>query len=278
MQEFTANVLFFSDGKLVVDDYYEEKALADITARGLKPGDPVTDLIEQEALQAAENSAIAALNKAANNPNKAERSGLGIYRTGGPTTVFGGTGLGPFSDGPIHVAKRAMLNREGANEETWMKVMAERTRDANSDWTKGRAESLRPLGGLLSGDKERARDETMDVDGAEAQRDSITSLYPIGMYEPHTGIVHCEYIDFFITFYYLLLINNADRNDTQPSRAHWERAPGSSTNRRVLGGTKVGNAAWGLAWVDTVMELPDHNKNDDYARSRQSLWEAIGMA
>ena len=74
------------DGKLVVDDYYEDKALADITARGLRPGDPVSVLIEQQELAAAESSAIAALNKAEKNANKGESSRLGIYRTGGPTT------------------------------------------------------------------------------------------------------------------------------------------------------------------------------------------------
>jgi chromatin structure-remodeling complex protein RSC7 len=26
--------------------------------------------------------------------------------------------------------------------------------------------------------------------------------------------------------------------------------------RSILGGTKTGNGAWALAWVDTVMELP----------------------
>ena len=86
------------DGKLVVDDYYEDKALADITARGLRPGDPVFVLIEQQELAAAESSAITALNKAEKNANKGESSRLGIYRTGGLTTVFGGSGLGPFSD------------------------------------------------------------------------------------------------------------------------------------------------------------------------------------
>ena len=110
------------DGKLVVDDYYEDKALADITVRGLKPRDPVSVLIKQQELAAAELSAITALNKAEKNANKGESSILGIYRTSGPTTVFGGSGLDPSCDGPIHVAKRAMLNREGTNEETWMKV------------------------------------------------------------------------------------------------------------------------------------------------------------
>ena len=51
------------DGKLVVDDYYEDKALADITVRGLKFGDPVSVLIEQQELATAESSALAALNK-----------------------------------------------------------------------------------------------------------------------------------------------------------------------------------------------------------------------
>lgn len=30
-----------------------------------------------------------------------------------------------------------------------------------------------------------------------------------------------------------------------------------SLERRVLRGTKSGNGAWALAWVDTVFELPD---------------------
>ena len=96
--------------------------------------------------------------------------------------------------GPIHVAKRAMLNREGANE-TWMKVMAERTRDANSDWTKGRLEALSPLGGLLSLEREKMREDAMDVDGAGvgARKGGTSSQYPVGMYEPHSGIVHCEF-------------------------------------------------------------------------------------
>ena len=73
-------------------------------------------------------------------------------------------------------------------------------------------------------------------------------------------------------------LTSTDRIDTQPTRARWEAAPPGTEKRRVLGGTKVGNAAWGLAWVDTVMELPDARQMDDHARTRQSLWEAIGMA
>jgi hypothetical protein len=40
----------------------------------------------------------------------------------------------------------------------------------------------------------------------------------------------------------------------QPSSARWEKSS-DSDERQVLGGTKTGNGAWALAWVDTVMEV-----------------------
>lgn len=52
------------------------------------------------------------------------------------------------------------------------------------------------------------------------------------------------------------LLTSPDRVDTQPTRSRWVPLPDSATKRRVLGGTKAGNGAWGLAWVDTIMELP----------------------
>lgn len=193
-----ANLYFLLDGRLVVDDYYEDKALADITERGLKPGDPVEDLIEQQQLAAAEASAAAGRSVG----NKTERSGLGIYRTGGPTTVFGGSGLGPFSDGPLNVAKKAMLNREGVNEENWMLSMAERTREANEEWTKGRKESLRPLGGLVEVEKP-SEDKAMDVDNDDDDNDR--GIYPLGAYEPHSNLVHCMFAN-AVNFIFLLTV------------------------------------------------------------------------
>jgi len=58
----------------------------------------------------------------------------------------------------------------------------------------------------------------------------------LGLYEPHGGVVHY-------------------RSDTQPSRSRWEVVPDSKEKRHVLGGTKTGNGAWALAWVDAIMEL-----------------------
>ena len=49
---------------------------------------------------------------------------------------------------------------------------------------------------------------------------------------------------------------STDRADTQPTRSRWEELP-DSLSRRVLRGTKSGNGAWALAWVDTVLELPE---------------------
>lgn len=165
----------------MVDDYYEEKVRADITARGLKPGDPAAMLLDQQAAAAAEASA-------ANNANAAALlgegkggvgGGGGLYRTGGPTTVFGGTGLGPFSDGPLNAVRKSVFTRAGLQEENWMAVIAEHVREADSEWIASRRAALSALGGLTHEDtgKRPRREEDL----------------PLGVYEPHSGLVHCEY-------------------------------------------------------------------------------------
>ena len=49
---------------------------------------------------------------------------------------------------------------------------------------------------------------------------------------------------------------STDRADTQSTWSRWEELP-DFLSRRVLRGTKSGNGAWALAWVDTVLELPE---------------------
>jgi len=45
----------------------------------------------------------------------------------------------------------------------------------------------------------------------------------------------------------------------------------------VLGGTKAGNGAWALAWVDTVMELSNPDEIDDPAvAAREQLLRDVG--
>lgn len=43
----------------------------------------------------------------------------------------------------------------------------------------------------------------------------------------------------------------------QPTQSRLEVLPDSHEAHRVLGGTKAGNGAWGVAWVNTVLELLD---------------------
>ena len=64
-----------------------------------------------------------------------------------------------------------------------------------------------------------------------------------------------------------------DRSDTQPTRARWEPVP--DDKRRVLGGAKVGSAAWGVAWVDTVMEVPQTHVEDQWAPERERYKDLI---
>lgn len=65
-----------------------------------------------------------------------------------------------------------------------------------------------------------------------------------------------------------------DRSNTQPTRSRWEVMP-DSAQKRVLGGTKTGNGAWALAWVDTVMELPSTDELDPGGNEREQLMRSV---
>ena len=53
--------------------------------------------------------------------------------------------------------------------------------------------------------------------------------------------------------------------------------PDPQNKKRVLGGTKAGNGAWGLAWVDTVMDLSNPDEIDDpAAAAREQLLREVG--
>ncbi|KAH9053614.1 chromatin remodelling complex Rsc7/Swp82 subunit-domain-containing protein [Lactarius vividus] len=261
------------DGRWVVDDYYEDKVLADITEKGLKPGDPVGELADPNAPSAA---ALAAAELA--NAQKGDRTGgtQGIYRAGGPTTLFGSAGWGPYSDGPLNAVRKSLLNRDGLNEENWMLTAAQRTADASAEWAKQRRRALVPYGGIFGattttttsrqahgdeqdrGAQELREDESAATGAQRRKRARLEEKVPRGVYEPHIGIV-------------------LYRTDTQPTRARWEGLKDSAEKRQVLGGTKAGNGAWALAWVDTVMELGvsegDHEAGRTAAEERRRLLE-----
>lgn len=190
--------------------------------------------------------------------SKAERmgSGLGMYRAGGPTTIFGGSGWGPYSDGPLNAVRKSLLTRDGLNEENWMYVAAQRTAEASREWADLRAEAMRVCGGLSAdgaaggGRGSVKRRKVWDAD----------EPLPLGVYEPHTGAVLCECSSDVKWLVRLLMFVSIDRSDTQPTRARWEPV---GDGKPVLGGTKAGSQAWGLAWVDTVMEFPRPEEIDE---------------
>ncbi|EGO01075.1 hypothetical protein SERLA73DRAFT_179127 [Serpula lacrymans var. lacrymans S7.3] len=258
------------EGKWIDDDYYEEKVLQEITERGLKPGDLVGDLTEPQT-NTNEAATLAATMQA-----KVDRGGgLGIYRAGGPTTIFGGSGWGPYSDGPLNAVRKSVLNRDGLNEENWMLIAAQRTLEASEEWAKIRKETLKVCGGILAetlgkgkekqkpdddgnGNKTSKRAATEETEGERKKKRvrSDEDDLPMGIYEPHSGIVHY-------------------RGDTQPSRCRWEALPDSSEKRRVLGGTKAGNGAWALAWIDTVMEVSTIDESGPSAKERNEALASI---
>jgi hypothetical protein len=250
-----------------VDDYYEEKVLADITEKGLKPGDPVGELADPNAPSAA---ALAAAELA--NAQKADRAGgtQGIYRAGGPTTLFGGPGWGPYSDGPLNAVRKSLLNRDGLNEENWMLIAAQRTAEASAEWSKQRRRALVPYGGIFgvapsapSGKGEEEEEEEAAAGGrlgqggeeehgkvkgkgkglghgqgqgqnqgqgqgqgqegqerAQERRDNEAGArrrkrarreekVPRGVYEPHSGIVLCQFPILPLSFYLAFMLTLA---------------------------------------------------------------------
>lgn len=240
------------DGRWVVDDYYEDKVLEEIAAMGLQPGDLVGDL--QDPSTQTELAQLTGGDK----QSRVERGGGGgVYRAGGPTTIFGGSGWGPYSDGPLNAVRKSMLTRDGLTEENWMLIAAQRTIEAGEEFSKLRREALRVCGGIL-GDpssipgtpRRSAEDENEET--REEKRRREEAEFPLGVYEPHNGIVVCEYR--FRESVCISRLYFTDRSDTQPTCSRWEPGP-QADERRILGGTKTGNGAWGLAWVDTVMEF-----------------------
>ena len=224
--------------------------------------------------------------------------------------MFGGVGWGPYSDGPLNAVRKSILSRDGVGEENWMYMMATRVSDASSEWSKLRKEAVKVVegvGGLVmggalmpptdasTGNKKPAVTEVEESEGGvenevdvqdqalvDGETKPVTKKRKkidrsaVGVYDPHSHTIHCEI--FFLnhdsrnpTF----SLYSVDRSDTQPTSARWEVVPDSITKRRVLGGTKSGNGAWALAWVDTIMELPGPDTIDPEAAVREQILREV---
>jgi hypothetical protein len=146
---------------------------------GLQPGDLVGDL--QDPSTQTELAQLTGGDK----QSRVERGGGGgIYRAGGPTTIFGGSGWGPYSDGPLNAVRKSMLTRDGLTEENWMSIAAQRTNEAGEEFSKLRREGLRVCGGIL-GDpssmpgspKRSAEDESEETREENEDVKKLSSLW-----------------------------------------------------------------------------------------------------
>ena len=197
----------------------------------------------------------------------------GIYRSGGPTTHFGGPGLGPFDEAHviggglgvssgIAAARRAALTREGVSEENWMWKTALRVHEANEAFASMRRSRLRPVGlgdpveGGIEDPLRAARDEDENSEEAEQRkRKWLAEGNPLGAYEPHTDMFHCGcYIRHAIEAPHdLTTYPHPDRMDTQPTRAKFEHLMGGQL---ITSEKRVGSEAWGVMVVETVLDVP----------------------
>ena len=162
--------------------------------KGIIPGSPVGELPDPTATSSSNLPTNALPAQASSEVSH------GVYRAGGPTTLFGGVGLGPFSDGPHSAVRKSMLMREGLSSETWMAEAARRVSEMDDNFAKMRREAMVPCGGILDDDakarlKEQPANMVGDSDGGtKKKRKAEHSQFPLGVYEPHTGIVCCKYL------------------------------------------------------------------------------------
>lgn len=159
--------------------------LADILAKGLKPGDPVGDLTDLLSY-ASSKDPVTAQSQPSRGDGPSRGGGATLYKPGGPTTFFGGNGLGPF-DGDLSMIKKMAIQRDGVDRENWMWTAASKVQEWNGEWTKARKERMKICGGVLTVDPNGA-----EVGGQRTKRRKVDNELPLGVYEPHSGIVHCE--------------------------------------------------------------------------------------
>ena len=90
-----------------------------------------------------------------------------------------------------------MLTRDGLTEENWMLTAAQRTNETGEEFTKLRRQGLRACGGILGdpsstpGTPKRSAEDESEETREERRRREEAEL-PLGVYEPHNGIIACE--------------------------------------------------------------------------------------
>ena len=203
----------------------------------MKAGDLVGELPDPNANN--QNNDLTALNAAAAGGSKPDRGGGGgIYRAGGPTTIFGGSGWGPFSDGPLNAVRKSLLSRDGVAEENWIWMMANRVNEASEVWAKQRKEALKliegvdglAMGGAILPPSQRSK--AWNPAGQESAAQSkkrkvgfVDGTPAVGIYEPHTNTICCEPLCIQLFSLFLLTLST-----------FLFRSSGYATNHKSMGG------------------------------------------
>ncbi|CCO30572.1 Chromatin structure-remodeling complex subunit RSC7 AltName: Full=Nuclear protein localization protein 6 [Rhizoctonia solani AG-1 IB] len=221
------------NGRWVVDDYYEDRVIAD----GRVAGDLVGDVL-QEPLDPEQHHV--------SNAAPATSAAGGVYRVGGPSTLYGGSG----DDTGPSIEIRLAAVREADRELARMRRAALTSLPLYPVIPPAPVVPgipAAPVAGLepLDGDSTRLEKRT------EVADEFFRGEAPVGWYEPHTGIWHY----------------------TQPTRAQLTHAPPTREALladAVLGGSKIGSNSWGIASVKTFMELPSDEQNPP----TDFVWEA----
>lgn len=128
------------------DDYYEDKAREECITKGFKPGDLVGEVGDNSFTDPNREAKLAAAAAAAAQQlsTSTDRASA-VYKTGGPTTFFGGAGLGPFA-GEMPSSRKAALSRDDVTEVNWLTMMATAVVEANEQFAKIRKERLEQAG------------------------------------------------------------------------------------------------------------------------------------
>lgn len=130
-------------------------------------------------------------------------TGAGVYRVGGPSTLYGGAGddTGPGID------IRLAAVREADRELVRMRRAAITASQTAAGIVGPVGVSVQPPGvpaaGIFAGVGGMGAPEPLDGDTTRLERRSevadevYTGEPPLGWYEPHTGVWHCEFICYF---------------------------------------------------------------------------------
>jgi len=152
-----------SDGRHVIDDYFESAALERCRQDGIEPGSLVP-IRQREA--------------AAERPSRAEDrlAGTPFYTPGAPTTHWGEAGIDPWS-GAGYGNKRTRLIGNGLGPDNWMWKMAVTARDAEAYLREDRKARMMHLGeaaGMFAWQAQYGHDTAIGLDEPEDGIDNTT--------------------------------------------------------------------------------------------------------